>query len=111
MVSRSGVMPLSHTQDIPGPLARTMTDLAIALDATVGADPADSSTHVLAGRTVPRFTDSLRADALRGARIGILANYLTDADGDIIDTVRAAVRAMKAAGADTVRVDIAGFDS
>jgi Asp-tRNA(Asn)/Glu-tRNA(Gln) amidotransferase A subunit family amidase len=111
MVSRSGVMPLSHTQDIAGPLARTMTDLAIALDATVGADPADSSTRVLAGRTVPRFTDSLRAEALRGARIGILANYFTDADGDIIDTVRAAVRAMKAAGADTVRVDIAGFDS
>jgi amidase len=111
LVSRSGVMPLSHTQDIPGPLARTVTDLAIALDLSVGVDSADAQTQVLVGRTVPRFTDSLRADALRGARIGILANYMTDADGDIIDTVRAAVRAMKQAGADTVRVDIAGFDS
>jgi Asp-tRNA(Asn)/Glu-tRNA(Gln) amidotransferase A subunit family amidase len=111
LVSRSGIMPLSHTQDIPGPLARTVTDLAIALDISVGVDAADASTEVLNGRPIAKFTDSLRADALRGARIGILANYMTDADGDIIDTVRAAVRAMKAAGADTVRVDIAGFDS
>src|SRR5678810_178063 len=40
LISRSGVMPLSHTQDIPGPLARTVRDLAIALDATIGIDSA-----------------------------------------------------------------------
>ena len=111
LVSRNGVMPLSHTQDIPGPLARTVSDLAIALDATVGIDSADAATRVLAGRPVPKFTDSLRSDALRGARIGILTSYFTDADGEILDTVRSAIRAMAAAGADTVRVDIAGFDS
>jgi hypothetical protein len=104
-------MPLSHTQDIPGPLARTVRDLAIALDATVGPDSADAATRVLVGRSLSRFTDSLRADALRGARIGILTSYFTDADGEILDTVRAAIRAMKSAGADTVRVDIVGFDS
>ena len=87
-------MPLSHTQDIPGPLARTVGDLAIALDATVGPDSTDPATRVLVGRTMPRFTDSLRADALRGARIGILASYFTDADGEILDTVRAAIRSM-----------------
>ena len=111
MASRSGVMPLSHTQDIPGPLARSVRDLAIALDVTVGPDSADPGTQVLAGRALPRFTDSLRADALRGARIGILTSYFADADGEILDTVRSAIRAMKAAGADTVRVDIPGFDS
>jgi Asp-tRNA(Asn)/Glu-tRNA(Gln) amidotransferase A subunit family amidase len=111
LVSRSGVMPLSHTQDIPGPLARTVGDLAIALDVTIGADPADTATRVLTSLSKPNFTDSLRTDALRGARIGILASYFTDADGEILDTVRAAIRAMKTAGADTVRVDIAGFDS
>lgn len=41
LFSRAGVMPLSHTQDIAGPLARTVADLAVALDITVGADPAD----------------------------------------------------------------------
>ena len=111
LVSRTGVQPLSHTQDIAGPLARTVTDLAIALDVTVGHDPADSATRVLQGRTVPRFSDSLSKDALRGARVGILMNYFTEADGEILDTVRSAIRAMKAAGADTVRVDIANFDS
>jgi len=111
LVSRSGVMPLSHTQDIPGPLARTVRDLAIALDATIGIDSADAATRVLAARALPKFTDSLNADALRGTRIGILTSYFTDADGEILDTVRSAIRAMKAAGADTVRVDIAAFDS
>jgi amidase len=111
LISRTGVMPLSHTQDIPGPLARTVTDLAIALDVSVGVDPADSVTKILETRPVPRFTDSLSAYTLRGTRIGILANYFTDADGEILDTVRAAVRAMVNAGADTVTVNVAGFDS
>jgi Asp-tRNA(Asn)/Glu-tRNA(Gln) amidotransferase A subunit family amidase len=111
LVSRTGVMPLSHTQDIAGPLARTVADLAIALDVSVGEDPADSATRVLSGRSAPRFSDSLSKTALRGARVGILMNYFTDADGEILDTVRSAIRAMKAAGADTVRVNVAGFDS
>lgn len=111
LVSRAGVMPLSHTQDIAGPLARTVADLALALDVTVGMDPADLQTRVLDGRVVPRFSDSLRTGALRGARIGILRNYFADADGEILDTVRSAIRAMASAGADTVPVNIAMFDS
>ena len=111
LVSRTGVMPLSHTQDIAGPLARTVTDLAIALDVSVGADPADAATRALDGRGVPRFTDSLSKASLRGARVGILMNYFTDADGEILDTVRSALRTMKGAGADTIRVNVAGFDS
>jgi hypothetical protein len=66
---------------------------------------------VLNGRPIAKFSDSLSATALRGARIGILANYFTDTDGEIADTIRSAIRAMKNAGADTVRIDIAGFDS
>lgn len=111
LVSRTGIQPLSHTQDIAGPLARTVGDLAIALDVSVGMDPSDSVTGVLAARPALRFTDSLSTDALRGARIGILTNYFADADGEILDTVRSAIRAMTAAGADTVRVNVADFDS
>jgi Asp-tRNA(Asn)/Glu-tRNA(Gln) amidotransferase A subunit family amidase len=111
MASRSGVIPLSHTQDVPGPLARTVTDLAIALDATIGADPADTGTRVFASRAVPRFADSLSATALRGARLGVLRPYFTDIDAEIADTVRAAIAAMKAAGAEIIEVDVAGFDS
>lgn len=111
MVSGRGIIPLSHTQDIGGPLARTVTDLAIALDATVGPDSADPGTRVLDGRTIPRFVDSLSTAALRGARLGILMNYMSDTDTEIADTIRAATRAMQAAGAAIVDIDIAGFDS
>ena len=111
LVSRAGVLPLSHTQDIPGPLARTVMDLAIALDVTVGYDPADSTTAVLRERPPPRFVEALHSASLRGVRLGLLGNYLGDADQDIRDTVRAAATAMKAAGAELVEVTIPGFDS
>lgn len=110
LVSRTGVMPLSHTQDIAGPLARTVTDLAIALDISVGADVADPQSKLLDGRTIPKFVDALTPGSLRGARIGILRNYFVEADAEILDTVRAAIRTMARAGADTVSVDIKAFD-
>ncbi len=64
--SIDGIIPLSHTQDVGGPLARTVTDLAIGLDATVGADPADPATRIMADRPPPRFVDGLDAEALKG---------------------------------------------
>lgn len=111
MASRRGIVPLALTQDIAGPLARTVTDLAIALDATVGADPADAATRALDGRGVPRFADSLSSDALRGARIGLFTPYFRNADGDIADTVRAAARAMGALGAQIVDLVMPELDT
>jgi amidase len=111
LVSRSGVIPLSHTQDVIGPLARTVTDLAIALDVTVGRDTADAATSVLDNRDVPRFTASLDQDALRGKRIGILRNYMTGTDGDIADSIRSTAQAMRALGAEVVEVTFQGLDS
>jgi len=73
--STAGIIPLSHTQDMGGPLARTATDLAIALDATIGPDPDDEATQALQGRELPRFFASLDPAALRGSRLGILTNY------------------------------------
>src|SRR6187431_663830 len=70
--SRTGIIPLSHTQDIGGPLARTVTDLALMLDATVGEDPADSVTAAGRGQLTGRFRERLGPDALKGARIGVL---------------------------------------
>ena len=65
--SRDGIIPLSHTQDVGGPLARTVTDLAIVLDTTVGPDPADPSTAVSEGRIPASYLDSLNPDGLEGA--------------------------------------------
>jgi len=112
LVSRDGVVPLSHTQDIPGPMARSARDLAIALDVSVGFDPADSVTRAAQGRAPTAFTDSLGAFPIRGTRIAVLANYMTgDIDPDIRDTVRAMTAAMRAAGAEVLDVRIADLDS
>jgi len=110
LFSRDGIVPLSLTQDVPGPLARTVTDLAIGLDATVGPDPNDPATRVMDGKPLPHFRDSLRADALRGARIGVFAPYFQGAESDVADTIRAAVQSMRALGAEVVNVPMPDFD-
>jgi Asp-tRNA(Asn)/Glu-tRNA(Gln) amidotransferase A subunit family amidase len=108
LYSRDGIVPLAMTQDVPGPLARTAMDLAIGLDATIGEDPHDGATRI--GRARPHFVDSLRTDALKGARIGIFAPYFRNADADVADTIRAAARSLKALGADVVEVNMPDFD-
>jgi amidase len=83
LVSRTGIVPIAHSQDTAGPMARTVADAALVLAAISGADPADSTTlrarpstgSGRASRAVgPGF--QLRADALKGARIGVVRNRL-----------------------------------
>ncbi len=111
--SIDGIVPLSHTQDTGGPLARTVRDLAIALDATIGPDPADPATRALEGRALPVFSDALDERALDGARIGILEQLFGGggAETAAADVVRAAIGEMVELGADTVTVEIAELDS
>jgi amidase len=111
--SIDGIIPLSHTQDVGGPLARSLEDLAVALDATVGPDPADPATAALAGRTVPIFMDALDVGALDGARIGILEAYFGDggAEAAAAGLVRTALAKMVELGADTVTIEISELDS
>jgi len=111
--SIDGIIPLAATQDVGGPLARTVRDLAISLDATVGADPNDPATAILTGRAVPRFVESLDENALRGARIGILEVYFGEAPEEAAAArlVRAAIEEMVELGADTVTVEIPDLDS
>jgi Asp-tRNA(Asn)/Glu-tRNA(Gln) amidotransferase A subunit family amidase len=110
VVSRTGIVPLSHTQDIGGPLARTVTDLAIALDATVGYDERDATTRAIRDKR-PRFTAALNAQALKGARLGVLLPYFRDADAEIADTIRAAIATMRAQGATVLDVAMPEFDT
>ena len=111
--SIDGLIPLSHTQDTGGPLARSVVDLAIALDATVGADAADPATEAMRDREPVGFHAALDAEALDGARIGALTEWLTEggAEGPVTDIVRAALDAMAAAGAEIVDVEIPDRDS
>jgi amidase len=110
--SRAGIVPLSHTQDIGGPLARTVTDLAIMLDATVGADPADDITTHSNGHIPRSYRDALSAEGLKGVRIGVLKALLGTApeDDEVGRVVRAAIDAMKRAGAEVVDVVIPGLE-
>jgi amidase len=108
-----GIVPLSHTQDVGGPLARSVTDLAIALDATVGADAGDTATRILGDRPIARFVDALDTTSLRGARLGVLvAHFGTEPDDqEATRIVRAALDKMKARGAEVVDVTIPTLDS
>jgi amidase len=111
--SRSGIVPLALSQDVGGPLAKTVTDAAIVLDATVGADPADPVTSRAAGRIPSTYTASLNADALRGARLGVVERLFGDAPEDqrVGSVVRTAIEAMEQHGAKTIRVTSAEVPS
>jgi amidase len=75
LISRRGIIPISHTQDSAGPMARTVRDAAILLGALTGVDPQDSATLVSRGKTVTDFTRYLDANGLKGARIGVVRKY------------------------------------
>lgn len=110
--SRTGVMPLSSTQDIAGPLARTVTDLAIMLDATVGPDPTDPITAEGATHIPKSYRDALTPGGLKGARIGVLRGLFGTApeDDEVGNLVRKALDAMKAQGAEVVDITVPGLD-
>ncbi len=76
LVSRSGIIPIAHSQDTAGPMARTVTDAAILLGAMAagGADPADPATAGAVGKIAPDYTTFLDPNGLKGARIGIPRN-------------------------------------
>ena len=106
--SIDGIVPLSHTQDVGGPLARSIEDLAIALDATIGADPADPATTILEGRELPSFVSALNPSALSSARIGILESYFGEGgvEAPAANIVRQAIAKMVELGADTITIEI-----
>ena len=108
LLSRDGIIPLSHTQDVPGPIARSVIDLVLVLDATVGPDPADPQTAIAAGRFPASYRAFLREDSLEGIRLGLLKSYLETSppEKEMTDVVLAAVEAMKKRGAEAVEIEI-----
>jgi amidase len=76
LISRSGIIPISFTQDTPGPMARTVTDVAICLGILTGIDPADSKTANSAGAFQADYTQFLKKDGLKGKRIGLLKDAM-----------------------------------
>jgi amidase len=71
LIGRSGIIPISHSQDTAGPMTRTVRDVAIVLGALTGVDPRDEATKASAGKSYTDYTRFLDADGLRGARVGV----------------------------------------
>src|SRR5262245_17511815 len=102
--SRTGIIPLSTTQDTGGPLARTVADVAVILDATVRFDADDPVTSAGRGKSpASGYRQALDASALKGARLGVLVPLFGDAPEEqrAGSVVRTAIREMESAGART----------
>jgi amidase len=108
LASRGGIIPRANIEDIGGPIGRSVTDIAIVLDAIVGYDPADPQTAASADNVPRSYADFLQLTGLRGARIGVVtAMFARDPDDvEVATVVRAAINEMKWQGADIVEVFI-----
>jgi len=103
LLSRSGIIPLALSFDTGGPMARSVYDVAAALGIMTGIDTADAATSKSEGKFQSDYTKELRADALKGARIGVGRDFM-GADPDVDWVMEAAFAAMRKAGATLVDV-------
>lgn len=88
--SRSGIIPISFTQDTPGPMARTVEDAAISLGPLTGVDPDDAATTASSNNSLDDYTKFLKKDGLKGKRIGLLKNlmgFMPEVDEIVIQAV------------------------
>lgn len=107
LVSRTGVMPNSLTQDTAGPITRTVADAAIILDVISGYDRTDPATAWSVGNMPKSYAGALDAGALKGARIGVLRSFFgKDASAaDVNAAMERSIEAMKKGGAVIVPLD------
>jgi len=105
--SRSGIIPISATQDTAGPMARTVRDAAILLGAGTGLDANDAVTQASAGKALQDYTPFLKEEGLRGKRIGIEKSHL-QGNPDLVALLRGAMSVMESQGATMVEVDLLG---
>jgi len=99
LVSRTGVIPIAHSQDTAGPMTRTVADAAALLTALAGQDSADSATQASAGKSSPDYTKFLDPKGLAGARLGICRKALFGQSPAADRIVEAAIEEMKRLGA------------
>ena len=96
--SRSGIIPISHSQDTAGPMCRTVRDAAILLGAVTGVDPRDGATTASAGNSYTDYAQFLDPAGLEGARIGVARSF-TGFDPRVVSLFDEAIEAMRGAGA------------
>ncbi len=111
LVSRDGIIPIAHSQDTAGPMARTVKDAALLLNAMAAIDPGDAASAARPG-TLPDYAAGLDADALEGKRIGVLRSYFgAGTDARVEKILTESIKLLEAQGAeiiDPVEIDISG---
>jgi len=112
LVSRSGVIPNSLTQDEVGPIARTVADAALLLDVMAGYDPADPITAFSKGHNPRSYAQLLDPGALKGARIGVMTNLFGTAEHhtEVNRVMEGVIARMVELGAAIVRFDLPAYD-
>jgi amidase len=104
LISRAGIVPISFTQDTPGPMGRTVEDVAAALGPLTGIDSSDSKTIVSRGKNYTDYTQFLKPDGLKGKRIGLSKKSLGFSDK--VDTLmNKAIAYLKANGAEVIDIE------
>ena len=113
LTSRTGIIPISHTQDGAGPLARTVRDAAIVLGAMVGVDAEDAASSLSQGKGLNDYTKFLDPKGLNGARIGVVRKYFGFSDS-VDRLMEGSLSVLKSQGAvlvDPVEIETLGkFD-
>jgi amidase len=107
LVSRSGIIPIAHSQDTAGPMTRTVADAALLLAAIAGADPDDAATGTMQGRPAD-YAAALRTDGLRGRRIGVARNFFNSPAVNAV--IEAELAILSAQGATLVDVQVPNVD-
>ncbi|WP_331271908.1 amidase [Motilibacter aurantiacus] len=104
--SRDGIAPMSATQDVGGPIGKSVRDVALVMDATAGYDPKDPVTASSIGQVPKSYTSSLQGRALKGKRVGLLTDLLGTTPDEMPTTtlVRQATKDMARAGAYVLEV-------
>ena len=112
LISRTGIIPISTTQDEAGPITRTVEDAARMLDVMAGYDPDDPITAFGVPRTPRTYSAFLNRDGLKGARIGVLTEYFgsESVHQEVNVVTEDAIRKMSDSGATIVRITIPGLD-
>ncbi len=105
-----GIMPLSHTQDVGAPLARSLEDLAVSLDIVSGFDENDAATQLVEGRAPSSFLAGLGSIDLKGVRLGRLVDYMDRANPAIRTGINDALDWYASQGAEIVDIEIPGLD-
>ena len=98
LVSRAGIIPIAHSQDTAGPMARTVTDAAILLGVLTGVDADDPATELSRGKAPTEYTKFLDPSGLRGARIGVVRKFFGTSDA-LDKLMNQAIEEMKRQGA------------